>query len=187
MYIYIYIYTCLLCVILVILRFRCQDFLRDLRGLTFRGYPSMLSSWVGPLHIGFSHWAKPPNPSRKGTNGVSTHGFTANCMFFDTDFLGTPGNLLLSSQKCQGVSFPSICQNSLLCSGPISVDLICPQPIHLWVLAEPLDSGTLPFLSLTLKSNAVRSSRRCVFSQPVVRSQTESGRVPRVSDDETKQ
>ena len=42
---------------------------------------------------------------RKGTNGVSTNGVTANLMFFDRDFSGTPVNLLLSSQKCQGVSF----------------------------------------------------------------------------------
>ena len=42
--------------------------------------------------------------------------------------MGTPVNLLLSSQKCQGVPFLPICQNYHFCSGPISVDPICPQP-----------------------------------------------------------
>ena len=39
---------------------------------------------------------------RKGTNGVSTNGVTANIMFFDrgTFWVITPVNLLLSSQKC---------------------------------------------------------------------------------------
>ena len=43
--------------------------------------------------------------TRKGANGVITNGVTVICMFFDRDFLGTPVNLLLSSQKCQGVPF----------------------------------------------------------------------------------
>ena len=68
---------------------------------------------------------------RKGTNGVSTNGVTVNIMFFflQRDILGTPVYLRLSSQKCQGVPFSPSCQNSLLvCSGPISVNPICPQP-----------------------------------------------------------
>ena len=64
------------------------------------------------------------NEDQKGTNGVSTNGVTANSMFFDRDFLGTPVNLLLSSDKYQGVPFSP--QN--FCSGPISVDPTCPQP-----------------------------------------------------------
>ena len=46
--------------------------------------------------------------------------------------MGTPANLLVSSQQCQGVPFPQICQNYdkiiYSCRGPISADLICPQP-----------------------------------------------------------
>ena len=42
---------------------------------------------------------------RKGTNGVSTNGATADFMFFDRDFLGTHVNLLLSPQQCQGMHF----------------------------------------------------------------------------------
>ena len=39
--------------------------------------------------------------NRKGTNGVSTNGVTANFSFFcQRGFLGTAFNLLLSSQKC---------------------------------------------------------------------------------------
>ena len=59
---------------------------------------------------------------RKGTNGVGTSGVTANFMFFwQRDLLGTPVNLLLSSQKWQGVPFfPNL-------SKFISVDPICPQ------------------------------------------------------------
>ena len=33
-------------------------------------------------------------------------------VFRQRNFLGTPANLLLSSQKCQGVPFSPICQNS---------------------------------------------------------------------------
>ena len=56
--------------------------------------------------------------SRRGTNGVSANGVTANFMFFDRDFLGTPVNLLLSSQKYQGVTCSPVCQNSLLLQLP---------------------------------------------------------------------
>ena len=52
----------------------------------------------------------------------------ANLLFFDRDLLGTPVNLLLPSQKCQGVPFSPICRNSLLLQRPISADPICPQP-----------------------------------------------------------
>ena len=56
--------------------------------------------------------------SWKGTNGVSTNGVTANCMFFDRDLLGTPVHLLLSSQRCHGVPFSPNCRNSLLLQRP---------------------------------------------------------------------
>ena len=39
-------------------------------------------------------------------------------MFFDRGTLGTPVNLLESSQKCQGIPFSLICQNSLLLQRP---------------------------------------------------------------------
>ena len=43
---------------------------------------------------------------RKVTNGVSTSGVTANFMFFDRDFLGTPVNLLLSPKESRAYLFP---------------------------------------------------------------------------------
>ena len=48
--------------------------------------------------------------------------------FWQRDLLGTPVNLLLSSQKCQGVPFSPICQNSLLLKRPPLVLTPCPQP-----------------------------------------------------------
>ena len=62
------------------------------------------------------------NDNRKGTNRVSTNGVTANLTSFDRGtFWGTPVNLLLSSQKCQGVPLSPICQNQLLLQRPHSV------------------------------------------------------------------
>ena len=48
-------------------------------------------------------------------------------VFRKTDFLGTPVNLLLSCQKCQGVFFSQSAKIHPFCSGPISADPICPQ------------------------------------------------------------
>ena len=51
-----------------------------------------------------------------------------SCFLTEWLFWGTPVNLCLSSQKCQGVPFSPIRQKLLLCSGPISADPICPRP-----------------------------------------------------------
>ena len=48
---------------------------------------------------------------RKGTNGVSTNGVTANFMFLTEGLFGYSVNLLVYSQKCQGVHVSPICQN----------------------------------------------------------------------------
>ena len=40
------------------------------------------------------------------------------CSFDGGAFWGTPGNLLLSSQKCQGIPFSQICRKSLLLQWP---------------------------------------------------------------------
>ena len=78
-----------------------------------------------------SSWAAFASGIRKGTSGVSTNGVTANLMCFDSGtFFGTPVNLLLSSQKCQGVPVPQSVKLGCFCSRPISVDPICPQPRH---------------------------------------------------------
>ena len=56
---------------------------------------------------------------RKGTNGVSTNGVTANFMFFDRDLLCTPVNLLLYSQSARAYLFPQSVKNHYFCSGPL--------------------------------------------------------------------
>ena len=67
--------------------------------------------------------------SRKGTNGVSTNGVTANLMLFDRGtFWVIPLTYFDLYKKCQGVPFSPVCQNSLPLQRPISVDIICPQP-----------------------------------------------------------
>ena len=58
------------------------------------------------------------HPSRKGTNGVSTNGVTANLLFLTEELFGAPVNLLLSTQKCQAVPVSPIRQNSLLLQRP---------------------------------------------------------------------
>ena len=66
---------------------------------------------------------------RKGTSGVSTNGVTANFMWFDR---GTFWVLLLTyfyiPKSARACLFPSSVKISRLYSGPISVDLFCPQP-----------------------------------------------------------
>ena len=110
-YIYIYTYICMyVCIYIYIYIYICRPSGREPAG----------SSGTSSATTG----------SRKGTNGVSTTGVTANSTFLlHWDLLGTPVNLLLSSQKCQGVPFSPICRISLpFCSVPISADPICPQP-----------------------------------------------------------
>ena len=59
---------------------------------------------------------RPLDGLRRGTNGVSTDGVSS--AEAQRDFLGTPVNLLLSSQKCPGVPFSPICPNLLLLQRP---------------------------------------------------------------------
>ena len=54
----------------------------------------------------------------------------------------TPVNLLLSSQKCQSVPFPRSVKTHHFCSGPISVDPICPQPNPAHGGVSEADSGS---------------------------------------------
>ena len=46
--------------------------------------------------------------------GQHSWGHCKFVVFVDRDLLGTPVNLRLSSQKCQGVPFSPICQNPIL-------------------------------------------------------------------------
>ena len=74
--------------------------------------------------------AQEPEPKvvGQGKNGVSTNGVAAIVYVFDRGtFWGTPVNLLLSSQKCQGVPFsPNLSKLMYyFCSGTLSIDPIC--------------------------------------------------------------
>ena len=62
---------------------------------------------------------------RKGTNGVSTNGVTANLMFFLTEVLFGYQSVKICS-FC--VPFPQSVKKHYFCNDPISVDRICPQP-----------------------------------------------------------
>ena len=73
-------------------------------------------------------WARSPEGSsrpagcRRGTHGLSTNGVTANLVFLTEGLFG------YSFQKCQGVPFSQSVEIHYFCSGPVSVDPICPQP-----------------------------------------------------------
>ena len=67
--------------------------------------------------------------ARKGTHGVSTNGVTANCMFFDGEaFWVVPLTYFSLPKSARAYLFPQYVRIHYLCSGPISVDPICPQP-----------------------------------------------------------
>ena len=58
------------------------------------------------------------------TGSLQTSGFVRQ-----RDFLGTPVNLLLYSQKCQAYLFPQSVKFMTFAAAPlIGVDPICPQP-----------------------------------------------------------
>ena len=68
--------------------------------------------------------------ARKGTNGVSTNGVTANFMFFDRGtFWVLPLTYFYLPKSARAYLFPQSVKIHYFCSGPISVDPICPQPM----------------------------------------------------------
>ena len=68
---------------------------------------------------------------RKGTTGVRTHGVAANVMVFDRGtFLVLPLTYLYLPKSARAYLFLILSNNCYFCSGPISVDPICPQPKH---------------------------------------------------------
>ena len=67
--------------------------------------------------------------TRKGTNGVSTNGVTANVMFFVRGtFSVLPLTCFCFSKSARAYLFPQSVKINYLFSSPISVDPICPQP-----------------------------------------------------------
>ena len=68
---------------------------------------------------------------RKGANGVSTNGATANFMFFDRGtFWVLPLTCFYLPKSARAYLFPQSVEIHYFRSGPISVDPICPQPRH---------------------------------------------------------
>ena len=57
---------------------------------------------------------------RKGTDGVSTDGVTANLLFFDGNFLGTRVNLLLKFPKVPGrIFYPNLSKFITCAAAPL--------------------------------------------------------------------
>ena len=66
---------------------------------------------------------------RKGTNGVSTNGVTANVMFVDRGtFWVFPLTYFYIPKSARAYLFPQSVNIPYFCSGSISVDPICRQP-----------------------------------------------------------
>ena len=65
---------------------------------------------------------------RKGTNGVCTNGVIANVSLFDRGTLGVPLTYLYLPKSARAYLFQQSINIIYIFSGPISVDLICPQP-----------------------------------------------------------
>ena len=66
---------------------------------------------------------------RKGTDGVSTNGVTANLVFFDRGtFRGLPLTYLYIPRRARAYLFPKSDKIVYLCSGPIGFDPMRPQP-----------------------------------------------------------
>ena len=65
----------------------------------------------------------------KGTNGVSTNGVTASSMLFDTGtFWVLPLTYFHLPKSARAYRFLQSVETHYFCSGPISVDPVCPQP-----------------------------------------------------------
>ena len=66
---------------------------------------------------------------RKGTNVVSTNGVTANFVFFyGGTFWVLPSIFFYLPKSARAYLSPQSAKIHYLCSGPMSVDPICPQP-----------------------------------------------------------
>ena len=65
---------------------------------------------------------------RKGTNGVSTNGVTANFLFFDRGtFWVLPLTYFYLPKSARAYLFSQSVEIHYFCSGPIGVDPICPE------------------------------------------------------------
>ena len=89
------------------------------------GEPEQLAGDVGGHHGVLVH--RPRRVPRRGTNGVSTNGATAKFMLFDR---GTLWVLTLTylylPKSARSYLFPQSVKIYYFCSGPMSVDPVCP-------------------------------------------------------------
>ena len=68
--------------------------------------------------------------ARKGTTGVSTNGVTANFIFLGRGtFWVLPLTYFYLPNRARAYLFPRSVKIRYFCSGPITADPICPQPI----------------------------------------------------------
>ena len=83
--------------------------------------------------------------SRKGTNGVNTNGVSAILMLFDRGtFWALPLTCFCLPKSARAYLFPQSIKIHYFCSGPTSVDPICPQP----TLAPNTPSASTPLYSV---------------------------------------
>ena len=70
---------------------------------------------------------------RKGTNGVSTNGSLQILCFLTEELFGVlPLTYFYLPKSARAYLFPQSVKTHCFCSGPISVDPICPQPKGVW-------------------------------------------------------
>ena len=85
------------------------------------------------IYIKSTPSASTPLPpfDRRGTDGVGTNGVTTNLMFFDRGtFSVLPLTYFCLPKSARVYLFPQSVKLHYVCSGHISVDAICPQPIR---------------------------------------------------------
>ena len=64
----------------------------------------------------------------KGTNGVSANGFTANFVFFDSLFLGTPVNYFYLPKSTSAYFFPNLTKSITFAASPLVLTpFVCNQ------------------------------------------------------------
>ena len=101
----------------------------------------------------YNAWDK----DRKETNGVSTNGGTANLMFFDTGtFWVLPVTYCYLPKRVRAYLFPQSVKIKYFCSGPISVDPICPQPTGAGCEPPALRAGPRLLGGAALRAHAHR-------------------------------
>ena len=86
---------------------------------------------------------------RKGTTGVNTNGVVAAFKFVDGGtFCVLPLTYFYIPKSARVYLFPQSVKIHYFCSGPISVDPICPQPSGVYCPSKQQPSGETTCLTL---------------------------------------